>query len=151
MWADRSVVLHISGTPLTREQSWSRLLRSAGHWKLLGFGYWVVEAKDDGRFLGEVGFADYRREITPSLDGAPEAGWVLKRAEHGKGFASEAVARIHQWADITLADVLTVCILDPQHEASRRVACKVGYRDEAMTTYQGLPTLVMARAARGRQ
>ena len=145
MWADMDVVRHITGAPSSAEASWSRLLRYAGHWSLLGFGYWVVEAKHDGRFIGEVGFADYRRDITPSLDGRPEAGWVLKASEHGQGFATEAVTRAVEWADRALRADETVCIFDPKHTASIRVAQKSGYVYAADAVYHGEPTLVMAR------
>lgn len=149
MWADMDVVRHIGGAPSTAEASWTRLLRYAGHWALLGFGYWVVEAKADGRFVGEVGFADYRREIEPPLGARPEAGWVLKSSEHGVGFATEAVARIVRWADEALAADETVCIFDPAHDASIAVARKVGYGREGVARYRGEPTLVMARPRGG--
>jgi RimJ/RimL family protein N-acetyltransferase len=67
LWGDRDVTRYITGKPLTNEEVWSRLLRYAGHWQWLGFGYWVVEEKASGRFIGEMGFADYRREIEPSI------------------------------------------------------------------------------------
>ncbi|WP_208539095.1 GNAT family N-acetyltransferase [Algihabitans albus] len=146
MWADPKVVVQISGTPSSREDSWSRLLRYRGHWSWLGFGYWVVEAKEGGRFLGEVGFADYRRAMRPSLEGMPESGWVLKSAEHGKGFATEAVSRILDWAGGRPGFEKTVCILAPEHVASIAVARKVGYAEETMGTYRGQPTLVMSRS-----
>ena len=41
--------------------------------------------------MGEVGFADMKREITPSLEGMPEIGWALMPVAQGKGIASEAV------------------------------------------------------------
>ncbi len=145
MWADPAVVRHISNSPSTLEQCWSRLLRYAGHWALLGFGYWVVQSKDDGRYIGEVGFADYKRDISPSLAGRPEAGWVLKADEHGHGFASEAVARIHQWADINLRVPETVCIVNPEHAASINVAFKAGYAKDTIGRYQNNPTLIMVR------
>ena len=68
MWADPDVVRYVTGAPSARPLSWGRLLRYIGHWQALGFGYWVVETRDDGRFLGEVGFADHRRDIEPSLN-----------------------------------------------------------------------------------
>ena len=64
MWADPEIVRHISGVPATREQSWARIMRYRGHWSLLDYGYWVVEDRATGMFIGEVGFADYHREIT---------------------------------------------------------------------------------------
>jgi hypothetical protein len=32
-----------------------------GHWALMGFGYWVIEEKATGEFVGDVGFADFKR------------------------------------------------------------------------------------------
>lgn len=145
MWADTAVVRHISGRPFTREESWSRLLRYAGHWKFLGFGYWVVETREDHQFIGEVGLADYQRDISPSQGNTPEAGWVLKSSEHGKGYATEAVSCVLAWADRTMEHSRTFCILDPQHAASINVARKVGYSDDVTGTYRGEPTLVLSR------
>jgi RimJ/RimL family protein N-acetyltransferase len=83
LWADPMVVRHIGGRPFSREESWTRLLRYAGHWALLGFGYWVVRERSSGRFVGEVGLADYRRDLVPAIEGTPEAGWVLAPWAHG--------------------------------------------------------------------
>jgi hypothetical protein len=42
---------------------------------LLGFGYWVVEEKTSGgKFAGEVGFADYKRDMQSSVKELPEIG-----------------------------------------------------------------------------
>ena len=146
MWADPKVVAHIHGVPSTEEQTWSRLLRYGGHWQFLGFGYWVVEDKDTGAFIGEVGFADYKRQTTPSLEGRPEAGWVLCSSAHGKGFATEAVAAMLSWADAHLEATHTVCIFDPDHKASIHVAGKVGFSNPVLGQYAGNPTLFMERA-----
>jgi RimJ/RimL family protein N-acetyltransferase len=144
MLADERVVRHISGIPSTREQSWSRLVRYVGHWSLMGFGYWVVE-DHQGAFLGEVGFADYQRAITPPLT-APEAGWVFASPAHGAGYATEAVRRMTAWADECLAASETVCIFDPSHEASIHVALKCGYGDPVHVDYAGVDTLMLKRA-----
>src|SRR5271170_6882454 len=72
MWADPHVTRYIGGKPLTEEESWTRLLRYVGHWALLGFGYWVAEENATGSFVGEIGFADYKRDLEPSLKGVPE-------------------------------------------------------------------------------
>ena len=74
LWGDPIVTRFIGGKPSTREESWARLLRNVGHWSLLGFGYWVVEDRATGQFAGEIGFSDFRRDITPSLEGIPESG-----------------------------------------------------------------------------
>lgn len=145
MWADPAVVRHITGKPSTRQDSWSRLLRYIGHWHALRFGYWVVEDRQGGKFLGEVGFADFKRDITPSLEGLPEIGWVLRSSAHGRGIATEAVAAALCWGDANLDSDRTVCIVDPEHAASIRVARKNGYREFERTTYMSQPALLLDR------
>jgi RimJ/RimL family protein N-acetyltransferase len=148
MWGDEDVTRFISGMPSTPAETWSRLLRSIGHWHALGFGYWVVEDRMTGAFLGEVGLADFKRDITPPLGALPEIGWVLKRDAHGRGIATEAAQAVVDWADETLAALETVCILDPEHTQSLRVASKLGYVRSYMATYRSKPTLVMRRTAK---
>lgn len=145
MWADPAVVRYIGGRPFSAEESWSKILRYAGLWPLLGYGYWAIEEKATGRFAGEAGFADFRREIEPPLDGMPEAGWVLATWAHGQGFATEAVRATLAWADRRLGGRRTACIVDPEHAASVRVALKCGYREFARATYKGQPTVMLRR------
>lgn len=147
MWADPIVTRHIGGRPFSPEECWSRLLRYVGHWHVLGYGYWVIREKATGRFVGEVGFADFQREIDPPL-GAPEAGWALAPWAHGKGLATEALAAALRWADAHFAPpAKTVCIIDPPNLASVRVAEKCGYQRVRETIYKGEPTLVFERLA----
>ena len=145
MWADPGVVRYLSGTPSSHEASWARLLRYPGHWALLGFGYWAVETKEDGQYVGEVGFANYRRDMQPPLDERPEAGWVFKTRAHGRGYATEAMLAAHAWMDRELKWPGTVCIIDPRHTASIAVAHKLGYDDESVAKYMADDILVMAR------
>jgi len=145
MWGDADVARFIGGKPSTREETWGRLMRYAGHWTLLGYGYWVVEEKSSGRFAGEVGLADMKREMTPSLDGMPEAGWALETWAHGKGFATEAVKAVLAWGEGRFGVGTTSCIIAPENVASIRVAEKCGYREFARTTYKGAPTIQFRR------
>lgn len=125
MWADPDVTRHILDQPLTEEGAWARFLRYIGHWAVLGFGYWVIEEKQTGRFIGEVGFADYRRNIDPALNGVPEIGWVLVSEVHGKGYATEAVGALTAWADARFG-TQTICIIAPENTQSVRAAIKCG-------------------------
>jgi len=93
----------------------------------MGFGYWAVEEKASERFLGEIGFADFKREIVPSIEGVPELGWVLASHAHGKGYATEALNAAIPWGDKNLSASRSVCIIDPENLASLRVAEKCGY------------------------
>ena len=145
MWADAGVTRFIGGRPFTREECWARLLRYAGLWPTLGFGYWAIEDKAEGRFLGEAGFADFKRDMKPSIEGLPEAGWVLAPSAHGKGFATEAVSAMLSWADRNPTIEKTVCIIHPDHSVSLRVAAKLGFRDAARTSYNGNPIVLLER------
>jgi RimJ/RimL family protein N-acetyltransferase len=145
MWADPKVTRHIGGKPLTEEESWTKLLRYVGHWSLLGFGYWVAEEKATGNFVGEIGFADYKRDLKPSLKGVPEIGWVLASQAHGRGYATEAVRAAVTWADTHFRSARTACIIAPENLASIRVAVKCEYREFQLTTYKGQPTMMFVR------
>jgi RimJ/RimL family protein N-acetyltransferase len=146
MWADPDVVRHISGVPSTREQSWSRILRCCGHWMVLDYGCWVVEERETGEFVGEVGFADYHREIQPSLDGIPELGWVLARHAHGKGYATEAVRASLRWAQTHFAPSTQIAsMIAPENAASVRVAEKCGFRLWQDGRYRNDPVLIYIR------
>ena len=144
LWGDARVTRYISGRPSTPAESWSRLLNYAGLWAVLGFGYWLVEETESGRFVGEVGLADFKRDIKPGFDGAPEAGWVLSPAAQGKGYATEAMRAVLAWAS-TGGTERCVCIIDPQNAASAKVADKCGFTPFAQTEFLGTPVILMER------
>jgi RimJ/RimL family protein N-acetyltransferase len=148
MWGNPDVTRHLGGRPFTEEETWSRLLRYAGHWQLLGFGYWVVVERESNRFVGEVGFADFRRDLTPSLAGAPEAGWVLAPWAHQKGFATEALGAATDWLDRVVDPARTVCIINEDNAASIRVAHKSGYSEWQKTAYHGSEIIAYQRVRR---
>ena len=149
MWGDARVTQHILRHPATAEEVWARMLRYAGLWSLVGYGYWVVRERATGQFVGEVGLADFHRAITPSLD-APEAGWVLTAGAHGRGYATEAVRAMLAWADRQTAPPAlttgrTVCLIAPENTASVRVAEKCGFGGSGTVLYNGRTSLVMER------
>jgi RimJ/RimL family protein N-acetyltransferase len=147
MWADPKVTRHIGGKPSTPEESWARMMRYPGHWALMGYGFWLLEDKATGRFLGEAGFADFKREIEPRFD-CPEHGWALAPWAHGKGFASEAIAAQLDWAATHFGRVTLGCMIDPDNAPSIKLAQKHGYAEFARSTYKGAPTILFRRAPR---
>jgi RimJ/RimL family protein N-acetyltransferase len=147
LWCDPIVTKYIGGRAQTREEVWAKILRNIGHWTWLGFGYWVVREKSSGRFAGEIGFGNFRREVVPSLGDAPEAGWVLMPWAHGRGYATEAVRAAHTWLEGHRGPTRTVCMIDPGNDASVSVATKCGYREWQRTTYKDSPTVLYERPA----
>lgn len=147
-WADPVVTRFTGGRPFTREESWARLLRYTGHWDWFGYGYWAVDDRDTGHYIGELGFARFERAIDPPID-APEAGWSFVAAVHGRGLASEGIRAALAWADRHLGATKTSCIIDPANLASIRVARRCGYADIGMAQYKGSPTLLFERLRPG--
>jgi RimJ/RimL family protein N-acetyltransferase len=145
MWRDESVTKFIGGRPHTGEESWARLLRYRGHWSLMGYGYWLVEERVTGAFVGEVGLADYRRAIEPPFDGVPEIGWVLSPAHHGKGYATEAVAAALQWAGDQLGADLVVCLIHPENKASLKLAQRFGFTERVRTSFRDQTAIVLEK------
>lgn len=142
LWSNPEVTRFIGGTALTAEECWSRLLRYAGHWSLLGFGYWILEEKATGDFVGEVGFADYQRDLKPALGAVPEAGWVLTPAKQGRGYATEAVRAALDWGREHFGPSPVACLIHPDHRASINVAEKCGFKKRQMGAYKGNPALI---------
>lgn len=100
-------------------------------------------------FIGEVGLGSFRRDLSISQRGIPEAGWVISSAESGKGFATEAMTAALAWADSARAFPLTFALLDPKHAASIRVAQKLGFGSPSEEEFRGEPALVLQRRRGG--
>ncbi|MGB0720852.1 MAG: GNAT family N-acetyltransferase [Gammaproteobacteria bacterium] len=118
-------------------QAWRQLAMLLGHWDLRGFGMWAVERREDGVFLGRAGL--HYPEGWPGI----EAGWVFARAFWGQGYASEAGARIVDYAREHLDADSLVSLIHPENAASIRVASKLGGKLAGILT--GPPRAVMLR------
>ena len=143
--ADEDVVRHLGGRPFSREESWRKMLGSPGLWDLLDYGSWVVERLEDGAYLGQIGFADFKRDMVPSIENIPEMGWIFAPSAHGKGYASEAAAAALGWADEHLKAAEIVAIIDPDNAPSIRVAEKAGFDRREDALYRDEPILLFRR------
>ena len=144
LWGDPEVTRYIGGRPLSGEEVWARLLRYAGHWVWMGYGFWVVEDRASGEFAGEVGYAGLHRDIQPPLH-MPEFGWVLATSFHGRGYATEAVRTTMAWGDQQFGAQRTSCMIDPENLRSIRVAEKCGFKESHQASYKGESTIVFTR------
>lgn len=143
LWQEPVVTKYIGGKAYTREEVWARMLRYAGLWPMVGFGYWVVEEKGTGAFVGELGFASFKRPIEPSFEDALEAGWILSPAMHGKGYASEAMDAVHAWGAANFPGKRMVCIVHEENAASLRVAERCGYVEYGRTVYRDVVMVML--------
>ena len=144
MWGDAEVVRFISGKPSSREDSWARFIRYPGQWAILGHGFWLIEEKATGTFIGEGGLADFKREIDPPFD-APEQGWALARAAQGKGYAFEATSAMIAWGEKYLGRRDFVCMISPENAPSLKLAAKLGYREYGQADYKGSASVLLRR------
>ncbi len=153
LWGDPAVTRFIGGRALGSEEVWGRLLRHNGHWVWQHYGYWAVEERAGGAFVGEVGFASFRRDLEVA-EGAlvaapPEAGWALLPAKQGRGYATEALRRALDWADSGPVGPESFCMIDPANAASLKVAAKCGFTFWQQARYRGAPVPLFRRAADG--
>lgn len=146
IWTNEDVVRFIGGQPRSRDMSWKVFLQIAGHWQVTGFGQWAIEARDTRGMVGQTGFFFGARGIGRDFDPIPEAGWVLAPEAQGQGLASEAVRAGHEWFDRVVTGPL-VCMIDPHHTTSLKLAESLGYNVMRTAEYGGSEVQLLLRRA----
>jgi len=87
-----------------------------------GYGRWALELRETGQVIGDCG-------LNPNVIGDwsyIDIGWILHADHHGKGYATEAAGAIVDHAFGTLGLTELVAHMAEEHEASRRVAERLG-------------------------
>jgi len=120
--ADEETARHIGGTQ-SPPMVWRSIASIIGHWALRGYGFFTVEDKASGEWLGRVG------PWYPHGWPQPEVGWTIKREAWGKGYASEAAARSMDWAFDELGWAAVIHLIDEANTGSQGVATKLGSRN----------------------
>ena len=151
MMGDPAVMRHIGGRGLTREDSWRKLLCGAGLWALFGWGYWAVERRADGRMIGQIGFSDFKRDVTPAIENIPEMGWLFAADASGQGHATEAGLAALEWIDSAVEPPEVTAIIDAANLASIRVAEKLGFGGREQASYRDEPILLFRRTVKKRR
>ena len=94
------------------------LRRCAAGWAGDGPFTWIITVREDGRLAGAI-------DIRPQ-GSRVELGYVLGRADWGRGFMTEVVRAVSDWA-LAQPDVHRVwAVCDVDNRASARVLEKVG-------------------------
>lgn len=127
IWQNPDVYAYITRKSLTRSDVWLRLLRYGGLWDFLGYGYWAVEERAGGRYIGQMGFADFKRGLIGFDGHYPEAGWVIDPAYAGRGYATEGMLAACRWLDDSQLYRRSYCLIGSGNDRSVTVARKLGY------------------------
>jgi len=129
MMANPEVARFIGGVQ-PRSSVWRTVAMYAGLWTLCGFGFWVVERRLDGVFLGRVGF--WKPESWPGV----ELAWSLDRPYWGHGYATEAARAALNYGSQSILVPQFVSLIHPDNAPSQRVAHRLGETKGAQTTVE---------------
>ncbi|HLT92582.1 MAG TPA: GNAT family N-acetyltransferase [Woeseiaceae bacterium] len=118
--ADERVVRGLGTAPMGRALAWRHMASIVGHWAIRGYGFFSVEEKASGAWVGRVG--PWFPEGWP----APEIGWTLAPEHWGKGYATEAARAALDYAFRTLGWSSVVHVMLPDNARSIAVAERLG-------------------------
>ena len=145
LWQEPEVVRFTGGEPRSLPDRWGRFLAIAGSWAIEGFGQWAILGREDGALIGQTGFFNALRGIGADFDAAPEAGWVLTAAAHGRGYAAEAVAAAHRWFDAQPFGGASHAMINLDNDRSFGLAARLGYGRVRDADYRGASVRLMRR------
>lgn len=118
--ADPDTVRYLGLEPMSRREAWRNMAAVIGHWQIRGYGFFSVEHRETGEWVGRVG--PWYPEGWP----APEVGWTISPDHTRKGYATEAARAAIAYAFDTLGWKRVSHVILEGNAASVAVAEKVG-------------------------
>ncbi|MCH6163752.1 GNAT family N-acetyltransferase [Streptomyces marispadix] len=122
----------------SHEQALKRLMETEEQWAERGHGLCAVELRSSGEFIGRSGLNHW-----PQFDEV-EAGWALKPASWGNGYATEAGAAVVDRGFSHLRLDRVTAMISPENAASARVAGRLGFAPLRRDEFLGRPVTVYA-------
>jgi [ribosomal protein S5]-alanine N-acetyltransferase len=138
-----------NGKPRSIRETHELLERYFETYKSLELGPLAVLRKSDGVLIGRCGLSDMALEVNTSSGKLPrvwyqrsqvpagtnvifeqELGYTFDRNYWGQGYASEAAARVFEYASSTIPFRRIVSVIHPDNTASIKIAKKCGARHE---------------------
>jgi RimJ/RimL family protein N-acetyltransferase len=128
--ADPEVMHHLGG-PWSPDRGWRTLAFCIGYWQLRRPGYWAVEHRETGSFLGLAGFYEQEGGLGCELTGR------LVRGAWGQGYAIEAGRALlhHGFTVWNLKDL--VSLTHPDNHASIRAVQGLGGTLQGSVEHKG--------------
>ncbi len=108
------------GGPFERRAAWGLFCHDVACWTLFGHGALMLERRDTGETVGQVGIN------AGPLFPETELGWMLYDGQEGLGYATEGASALRDWAWATLPVESLVSYADPGNVASHAVARRLG-------------------------
>ena len=129
--------LSADGKPLTERDSRAFLKNAAEHWKLHGFGLWLLRERLDGELVF-VGYGGIKHAVVESRDEI-ELAYAIRSDRWGHGFATEiSIAALKLGFDVIRLDRIVAFTL-PHNLASRAVMEHCGFTYDRNIVHAGLP------------
>ena len=130
IYGDPDVMRHLSGHPLTTEETAGWLNYFLTGWENYGFGWWAVVLKESGELIGHCGLQFIH--VTPEV----EVTYGLAKAYWRLGLASEAARACLRYGFEQLNLDRIYALADPGNIASHRVMERVGMRYDKTEYYK---------------
>ena len=108
------------GGPYDTAAAWGLFCHDAACWALFGHGALMLDRRDTGETVGQVGLN------AGPLFPETELGWMLYAGHEGQGYATEGAARLRDWAFASLPFDSLVSYTHPANDASKAVALRLG-------------------------
>jgi RimJ/RimL family protein N-acetyltransferase len=120
--ADAETVRYLGVEPMSRADAWRSMAMALGHWEIRGFGFFSVEHRQTGAWVGRVG--PWYPEGWPGR----EVGWTISPDHLRRGYATEAARASIDFVFHTLGWRRVIHVIMEGNEASVAVAEKIGSR-----------------------
>lgn len=108
------------GGPFGVSAAWGMFCADHAQWDLLGSGALMMENRESGHCLGQVGIN--AGPLFPEY----EIGWLVFAEAEGFGFAFEAASALLDWARRVRRLETLVSYVDPNNQRSCRLAERLG-------------------------
>ncbi len=122
LMSDPVAAEHIGGA-MSEPHIWRGLMTLLGHWQVRGYGFFTVEDKATGAWIGRVG------PWFPHGWPAPEVDWSIARPHWGRGYGPEAAAASLDYVFDELGWERVIHLIDPLNVNSQALARKLGSVD----------------------
>ena len=118
LWQSERAI-HMGG-PHDIFAAWGLFCHDIALWQLFGHGALMLDRRDTGECVGQVGIN--HGPLFPE----PELGWLLYAGHEGQGYAFEAAQALRHWALATRQLPTLVSYVDPLNRRSIAVAERMG-------------------------